>query len=200
MFPIETLGACGLDVTIWDRAHIPTPERMFVGNAVIVDDFVFIMPGGRVVLGDFVHVASFVSVLGGGELIVDDFAGISSGVRIYTGTDDFVGGGLTGPTVPAELRAPVRRGTVHIGKHAVIGANSVVLPGVTIGEGATVGALSLVNADLEPWTVYAGSPARPVKQRDKQSVLSAEVKARAMAYDDQGNYLHSSKWRREVPG
>jgi hypothetical protein len=39
-----------------------------------------------------------------------------------------------------------------------------------------------------------------VKQRDKQSVLSAEVKARAMAYDDQGNYLHSSKWRREVPG
>lgn len=196
MFPTEKLGACGLDVTIWDRAHIPLPERLFVGNAVIIDDFVFIMPGARTILGDFVHIASFVSVLGGGELIVEDYAGLSSGVRIYTGTDDFLGGGLTGPTVPAELRAPVRRGTVHIGKHAVIGANSVVMPGVTIGEGATVGALSLVNRDLEPWTVYAGSPARPIKLRDKDSVLTAETICRRIAYNDAGVYLHSSAWRR----
>jgi acetyltransferase-like isoleucine patch superfamily enzyme len=196
MFPIDQLGACGLDVTIWDRAHIPLPERLFVGNAVIIDDFVFIMPGGRTVLGDFVHVASFVSVLGGGELILEDFAGLSSGVRIYTGTDDFIGGGLTGPTVPAELRAPVRRGTVHIGKHVVVGANSVVMPGVTIGDGATVGALSLVNHDLEPWTVYAGSPARPIKARDKDSVLAAEAACRRIAYDESGAYRHSSTWQR----
>lgn len=196
MFAYESLGACGLDVTIWDRAHIAFPDRLFVGNAVIIDDFVFIMPGARTDIGDFVHIASFASVLGGGELVVQDFAGISSGARIYTGTDDFLGGGLTGPCVPAELRAPVRRERVVIAKHAVIGANAVVLPGVTVGEGATVGALSLVNTNLEPWTVYAGTPARPIKARDREAVLSAEARTRQIAFDEAGAYLHSSQWRR----
>ena len=102
------------------------------------------------------HLASFSSYLGGGRLVIEDFAGVSSGSRIYTGTDDFLGESLTGPTIP---EAPAARCELrHVGKYAVVGANCVVLPGVTLGEGCTVGALSLVNRDCEPWTIYGGSP------------------------------------------
>ncbi len=57
----------------------------------------------------------------------------------------------------------VRFGKVVIKKNAFIGVHSVVLPGVTIGEGAIVGAMSLVNKDVPPNTVVAGIPARIIK-------------------------------------
>ncbi len=125
----------GMDVTIWPLAKIVSPETISIGDSVIIDDFVLLMGGARTVLGSFVHIASFASVLGGGSLVVEDFAGISSGTRVYTGNDDYLGGSLTGPTVPAPYRGATRS-FVRLGRHAVIGANSVVLPGVTIGEGA----------------------------------------------------------------
>jgi len=56
-----------------------------------------------------------------------------------------------------------------IGKFAVVGANSVVLPGVTIGEGASVGACSVVTRDLDPWGIYIGN--KKIGERNKQGVL-----------------------------
>lgn len=55
-----------------------------------------------------------------------------------------------------------RRGPVVIGKNVMIGANSTILPGVEIGDGAVVGAQSLVNRDVPPGALVAGVPARPV--------------------------------------
>jgi galactoside O-acetyltransferase len=49
----------------------------------------------------------------------------------------------------------------------LIGSGSVVLPGVTIGEGSAVGALSLVSMSLDEWGVYFGSPAKRIKARSK---------------------------------
>ena len=46
------------------------------------------------------------------------------------------------------------------------------MPGVTFGEGAILGANSLAVKDLEPWTIYVGSPAKPVKERNKDIILS----------------------------
>ena len=54
---------------------------------------------------------------------------------------------------------------VMIGRDVWIGAHSIVLPGVTIGDGAIVGANSLVNCDVEPFAIVAGSPARSVGTR-----------------------------------
>ena len=45
------------------------------------------------------------------------------------------------------------------------------MPGVTLGEGSVVGANSVVTKNTEPWTVYYGSPAKPVRKRDKETVL-----------------------------
>lgn len=181
-------ASVGEDVQIFSRAHIVSPEVISIGDSVIIDDFVFLTGGAETRIGSFVHLASFSSFLGGGRLWIEDHAGVSSGSRIYTGTDDFLGESLTGPTIPDELRHPIRS-SVRIGRHAIVGANCVVLPGVTIGEGCTVGALSLVSRDCEPWTVYAGSPARPIKARRRDRIEELERRLRESLYDSGGRYI-----------
>jgi len=169
-------------------AKIVSPGVISIGNSVIIDDFVLLMGGTKTTIGSFVHIASFTSITGGGELIMEDFSGLSGGIRVYTGNEDYSGGSMTNPTVPQPYRVPIRS-FVHIGKHAIIGANSVILPGVTIGEGAAVGANSLVTKDCEPWTAYVGSPARALKSRPKERILELEAKLRRDLYDSNGNYI-----------
>ncbi|MNT87130.1 dTDP-4-amino-4,6-dideoxy-D-glucose acyltransferase [compost metagenome] len=54
-----------------------------------------------------------------------------------------------------------------MGKHAIIGCGSVILPGVEIGEGVAIGSLSFVIKSCEPFGVYIGSPAKKIKNRKK---------------------------------
>lgn len=176
----------GEDVTIWPEAKIVSPEFISIGDSVIIDDFVFIMGGKSTTIGSFVHITSFTSITGGGELIMEDFTGLSGGVRVYTGNEDYLG--LTNPTVPYPYRTPTRS-FIHIKKHAGVGANSVILPGVTIGEGAIIGANSLVKKDCKPWMVYFGSPAKPIFRRPKEKILELEAKLRQEVYDTNGNYI-----------
>jgi galactoside O-acetyltransferase len=69
----------------------------------------------------------------------------------------------------------------------MLGANTVVLPGITIGEGAFVGAGSLVKSSLAPWGVYAGNPLRLVKMRPEHVMRR---KARAV-------WRHYEDWQRD---
>jgi galactoside O-acetyltransferase len=163
----------GENVTIYPLARIIDSPAMTIGSNVIIDDFVFIGRHEEMTIGNHVHIASHASITGGGRCFLADFCGISSGARLLTGTDDFAGSALTGPTVPPEFRS-VTRGEVVIGAHAVIGANAVILPNVRIGEGATIGAGSVVTRDVEPWTICVGVPARPLRTRPREAVLDAE--------------------------
>jgi len=178
----------GQDVVIWPMARIVAPETISIGDSVIIDDFVFVAGGARTTIGSFVHIASFSSLAGGGELIMDDFAGLSGGVRIYTGNEDYLGDSLTNPAVPAPYRQPIRS-KVRIGRHAIIGANTVVLPGVEIGDGVAIGANSLITKNCEAWTIYAGSPAKPLKPRPRARILALEAKLCGELYDSAGRYI-----------
>ena len=64
-------------------------------------------------------------------------------------------------------------------KFANIGTNAVILPGVKLAEGTVVGACSLVTRNTEPWTVYHGIPAKPVKERRRDKMLAM---ARELGY------------------
>ena len=186
------LARVGQDVIIYPGAKVLSPEVIAIGDSVIVDDFALIMGGQKTAIGSFVHIASFVSLVGGGACVVEDFAGISSGTRVYSGNDDYLGGSLTGPTVPARYRNVVRS-FVPIGKHAIVGANSVILPGITIHEGAAIGAGSVVTKDCEAWTIYAGSPARALKPRRRDIIPELERRLRAELYDQDGIYIPRSR-------
>lgn len=180
----------GQDVIVWPEAKIVSPESISLGNSVIIDDFVLFFGGALSLVGSFVHIAAFTLIAGGGEFVMDDFAGLSGGVKIYTGNEDYLGGSLTNPAVPFPYRNPVRS-RVHLQRHAIVGANSVVLPGVVVGEGAVVGANSLVNKDCEPWHIYIGSPARKVRPRPKDRILELEQKLRDEVFDAAGRYMPS---------
>jgi galactoside O-acetyltransferase len=190
LFNTDDLGLAqvGQDVTIWPQAKIVSPEFIAIGDSVIIDDFVFIMGGKSTQIGSFVHIASFTSITGGGELVMEDFTALSSGVRVFTGNEDYLGGCLTNSSVPAPYRLPTRS-FVHIRKHAIIGANTVILPGVVIGEGAAIGANSLVTKDCEPWKIYGGSPAKAIKTRPQEKILELEARLRQELYDARGNYI-----------
>ncbi len=187
-------AARGADVKVWPRSRIIHPERIRIGDSVIIDDFALLMAGAGIDIGSFVHIAAFSSVMGGGELSLGDFSCLSGGVRVYTGNDDYLGGSLTNPTVPGRWRVP-ERSHVHVGRHVVIGANSVVLPGISIGEGAVVGACSFVKHDLEPWTVNVGAPARPIRERPRDRILALEQDLRRTLYDSRGRYIPRSRRR-----
>lgn len=100
-------------------------------------------------------------------------------MKIFTSSDDYTGDHMCGPTVPAEFTGG-RKGRVVLRRHVLIGAGSVILPGCTLGEGVSVGALSLVKTDLEPWGMYAGVPVRRLRER-KRDLLQAEERLRKMA-------------------
>lgn len=151
---------------IYPTARIVRPENLWVGEQSAIDDFVFLNAGACTRIGRYVHIACHVSVIGGGELHVGDYISIATGARLITGTDTFEDGARMSSALPLEYRN-VRRSKVVLGDDSFVGANAVVMPGVTIGEGAVAGAGCVVTSDLEPWTVYAGVPARPVKARPR---------------------------------
>ncbi len=65
------------------------------------------------------------------------------------------------------MRHEWRRGPVWIGRDAMIGANTTILPGVIVGEGATVSAMSLVNRDVPAGALVGGVPIRMLRAADK---------------------------------
>jgi acetyltransferase-like isoleucine patch superfamily enzyme len=170
---MNELARQGVNVTIYPGARLVGRDRIHIGSNVIIDDFVFVGPHAELNIGNYVHIAAHASIAGGGTCIIADFVSISNGARILTGSDDFGGDGLINSTIPKELRA-VERGVVTIESHVAVGVNVVVLPNVTIGEGAAIGAGAVVTRSLEPWLVYVGAPARPLKPRRRDAVLAGE--------------------------
>ena len=159
---LEALGlrSYGVDVRISDRASIYNPSLISLGNHVRIDDFCILSAGsGGINIGDYIHVAAYTSLIGAGRISIGDFANLSSRVSIYSSSDDYSGATMTNPTVHDDYKN-VEVAEVNIGRHVIIGCGSIVLPGVTLGEGVAVGALSLVKKDCPPFGIYSGAPAR----------------------------------------
>ena len=163
----------GENTIVYPLARIVYPEMVSIGDHCIIDDFTFIHGGQGVTLGDYVHIAVQALIMGGGVCEIGPFSGIAMGAQILTGSDDYTGVTLLGPAIMPPFRRPIRS-FVRIGRQTVIGAQSVVLPGVTIGDGVAVGAMSLVTKDLPPWTLCYGTPARPHRDRPRREIEALE--------------------------
>ncbi len=156
------------NVKTFEYTKIIGIENIDFGKNIIIDDFVLIYAKEKIKLGNYVHIANFTSITGGNELELGDFSAISQGCRILTATDDFKDFGFGNSTVSNKFRNITSK-AIKIEKYCIIGANSVVLPGIVIGEGATVGANSVITKNLEPWGIYIGN--KRVGWRNKDEVL-----------------------------
>ncbi|MGA0585915.1 acyltransferase [Dyella sp. KRB-257] len=170
-------GGFGEDVRISRKASFYGAERIRLGNHVRIDDFCVLSAGKRgIAIGDRVHIAVYSSLIGEGRIQLCDYANISSRVSIYSSNDDYSGETMTNPMVPGAYTG-VQHADVVIGRHVIVGSGSVILPGVELGEGAAIGALSLVRESCEPFSIYAGTPARRIGER-KRTLLELERKLR----------------------
>lgn len=154
----------GEKVLISDKASIYNPQNITIGSNVRIDDFVILSSSSEMVIGDYVHIACYASIIGKGKIIIGDFVGVSGKVSIYSSSDDYTGLAMTNPMVPEKFKK-VNDGDVVLGKHTIIGAGSVILPNVTIGDGCAVGALSLINRDCDKFSIYSGVPAIKIGKR-----------------------------------
>ena len=158
--------ACGDPLFIDTHAVIYGAERIRLGSNVRIDAGVLLSAAtGRIELGSRVHISAGVQVYGGGTVRIDDLACVSPRATLLSATDDFRGPFLSGPLVPDPLRN-VLAAPISCERYSLVGCGAVVLPGVTIGKGATIGALSLVIEDVPPGAIMAGAPARQVGARD----------------------------------
>ena len=164
----------GKNVILGKTVRIRYPELVYIGDNCIIDDFTYISTALR--LATNVHISAGNKIIGGRSATVTmgEYSTLAPNVVLAAGSDDYVGGIAT-PLVPREAKGNVEIGDISIGRHCIVGAGSVVLPNVRFGDGASVGALSLVKKDLDPWTLYAGVPARRLKARDRDRILRYEA-------------------------
>lgn len=174
-FDLNRIKKIGKNVIIGKTVRIRYPELVEIGNNVIIDDFTYISTSLRI--EDYVHISAGCKIIGGRESYVEfnSFSTLSPGVVLAAGSDDYIGGIAT-PLVPNEFKGNVKHGAIILGKHCVIGSNSIVLPNVKLQEGASVGALSLVNVDLDSWNLYAGIPVKFIKKRNSFDIIEFEKK------------------------
>ena len=163
------LGSVGDDVSVSRSVIFYAPKNVHVGSNVRIDCFGVISAGSSgIVIEDHVHISTYVFLAGSsGKIHLESFTGLASRTTVYTATDDYSEGFMTNPTVPDKYKK-VRTGDVVLKKHVLVGCGSVLLPGVTLGLGASVFALSLVNQSVPDFAIASGIPIRIIGKRDRR--------------------------------
>jgi acetyltransferase-like isoleucine patch superfamily enzyme len=156
----------GKNVKISDKAAIYDCDNIEIGDNSRVDDFCVV--SGSVKIGRNVHITPMCLIAGGEKgVILEDFVTISYGVKIFTQSDDYHGYSLTNSTIPKEYKNE-KKLKVLLKRHSIVGSGSIILPGVVLEVGVSIGAMSLVTRSTNPWSIYAGIPAVKIKERSKE--------------------------------
>lgn len=151
---------CGHALRVGPNVSVRHPETFELGNGVSIGESIVIHGrfDGRFVVGDKVWIGAH-SYFDARDLVLGDHVGWGPGAKVLG--SEHTGLPIDLPIIATDLHiAPVR-----VGAWADIGVNAVLLPGVTIGRGAIVGAGAVVTRDVPPFAKVAGMPARIVGWR-----------------------------------
>jgi acetyltransferase-like isoleucine patch superfamily enzyme len=153
---------------VFEPCVILKPEKICIGAHSRIDTFTKLEGGQGLDIGEYVHVASFCHLnIGGGRLILEDHCTLSSHVCIASATPDW-NYLYVSASEPSEHRH-TKRYITRICSYAAIFTGVIVVPGVTVGEGAIVKPGSVVTEDVRPWTIVTGNPAVAIGKRKIQS-------------------------------
>lgn len=143
------------------------------------------------VLDDYAaYLAPYLFPLSPEKLVMGKFCQIAHGVRFITSSaNHFMGGFSTFPfnnfmmtphttmeDIQAMFQVSEKKGDTIIGNDVWIGMEAVIMPGVTIGDGAIIGSRSVVVKDVEPYTIVGGNPAKPLKKRFDEATIATLLK------------------------
>lgn len=162
------LGALGRKTALYRPMLVSNPDRMFIGSRVTIRNGarleVIRVPGQvapRLIIGDNVNIEQNVHIICGAEIQIGNDVSITGGVAIVDvnhpyrdiSTSDKVGN-----------RIECNGNYVRIGDGVFIGYGAVILPNVTIGARAVIGAGAVVTRDVPEYAVVSGNPAKVVKK------------------------------------
>lgn len=160
---------------------LPQPVRRLVfklvfkklGRGGLIDYRTYFRYPSKISIGDnsFInhYCAFYGSSLQGVEIVIGNNVALGPHVKILTATHDY-----------SDFYLKDVAATVVVGDNVWVGGGSIILPGVTLGEGAVIGAGSVVTKDVEPYMIAVGNPARVIKARDvKPALVPGETAAGA---------------------
>jgi acetyltransferase-like isoleucine patch superfamily enzyme len=167
-------GAMGRNVIIGPGAEISQPKRIRVADFVFIDHAVRLdAMAGAIHIGRRIHIAPYALLSGvGGGIYLGDYVGVGAFARIYSHSEAPIDGKrMSGPMIPEAMKGMITA-PVRVERDGLVGTGAVLLPGVTLGEGAVVAANSFVPAGtrIPPWTIYGGVPAKLLGLRKKVTV------------------------------
>ena len=175
-YQLSLLSKVGEDVFISRNVEIRRPQLVKLGSHIAIDSGFYVTTALEV--GNYAHIGPYVVVIGGAEglLKIGHFTNIAAGSKIICVSDIFTGEGLiTAPGIPKEF-THLKVAPVTLEDFANVGAGAIILPGVTLAQGSVVGAGAVVTENTEPWTIYIGNPARPLKARQKEKMIESAKK------------------------
>ena len=153
------------DVLIFHPENIEIGNDVYIGHQAILKGYY----KNKLVIGEGSWIGQQVFLHAAGGLVIGKNVGMGPAVKIITSVHE--GGPLSTPI----LHTPLRFKGVTIEDHSDIGVGTIILPGVTIGKGALVGAGSVVTTSIPPYAIAVGNPARIVKMRTPQEVHENRV-------------------------
>lgn len=163
----------GRNVRISSDARIYGEKNISIGDDVRIDDFAILSAAnGSIEIGNHVFIARNCHLSGTFGIRIHDFVTLAGNVTIYSASDDYTGESLTGQAIPKEF-TKLHGGLVELHKHVILGTGTVIIGPAKIHEGASTGSMSLVTKDLEEWKIYAGIPAKALRER-KRNPLELE--------------------------
>lgn len=178
------LGSIGETCFIERNVRFTVPERIFLGDRVFIGENVFLdacFPKseirlsndvrihrgstlkagiGKIILHEGVRVGSFAFLFGDGGIEIAKNSLLGNMVELTSANYVF-----DDPLIPITLQG-AELGKIEIGEDVWLGAHTIVLPGVKIGDGSVVGAGAVVTKDIPSYSVAAGVPAKVIKKRE----------------------------------
>lgn len=161
----DELAASGaLPYQVFDPVVRTRENQISIGYGSRIDSFVKLEGGVGLKIGRYVHIASFSHIgIGGGETVIEDFAAVASGGKVISGSNQVDAISMSASAPPMFQRVTTSRTVVK--RFACVLTNAIVLPGVTLGEGAVLAAGSVATKDIPAWEIWGGVPAKYLRDR-----------------------------------
>jgi acetyltransferase-like isoleucine patch superfamily enzyme len=146
----------GKETIVGKGTEIKNYSNVRIGSHCLVQDRVYFRAGlnGIIKVGDYCAINSFAKLFGHGGVEIGDYSQIGPGSLITTTVHNY----------KKSMEADFLK--VKVGNWVWIGACSIVLAGITIGDRSVIGAGSVVNKNIPPDSVAVGNPAKIIKKRD----------------------------------
>lgn len=160
LFPLLRLKKVGKWIDIRKGLRVNSPRNIIIGNRVRIDRMSRLSSyeGGRILIEDDCYIGQFFSVMAGGDVKIGKNTLIASYVAVISENHN-----MNPESGIRYGNQPLIKNNVEIGENCWIGEKVTILPGVSIGEWSIVGAGSVVNKTIPPYSIAVGNPARVIK-------------------------------------